>query len=104
MYGKQPQINYGQNISLENISLFYLNVVKIDEKQELFSTINSIERIDKLHNLFKRVEHLKENPSLSLNFFELEISGQANNQNTFAFFLVCGFIFLIILYRKGLLN
>jgi ATP-dependent Lon protease len=51
VHGKQPIINQSNTITesisnLESISFYYLNLIKNDKKQDLYTTTNLIERVD----------------------------------------------------------
>lgn len=100
-------LNAEQNINLqvlESVSFYFLNVIKNKEKETYFTTSNLKERLTWINNQYERAIKHSDNPSLAMNFFDLEIAGMPKDHMKATIFLFIGLLFLFIAYKFRIMN
>lgn len=95
-YGKKPSLPGSSNNTvsqLEPISLYFLNLIKSEDKKRFYESSNIIERVDFIYDKFTQAYSHIGNQSLPVNFYDLQIAGLPKNQLKYTIIL---FLFISI--------
>ena len=89
---------------LETLSFYFLNVLKNKEKENFYMHTKLKDRIDWIFIQFEKAEKHAENPSLAINFYDLEISGVPKDHLKSTFFIILGIIVFLLAYKYKLIK
>ena len=100
-YGNSPNIpsfyNEYNSIKIEGISLYFLSLMKNDNKLQYFESKNLKERIEFIHTKYKDIVKFKDNMSMPLIFYEIpNISNWEYSSKSIIIMLLICIIFLFL--------
>jgi hypothetical protein len=107
-FGSQPNIpsffNEHNSLKIEGISLYYLSLLKDNNKLKYFETNNLKERIEFLHTKYKDIVKYKENMSLPLIFYDIPSisSWEYSPKSIIIIILVC--LLFLMLTKYGVIK
>ena len=107
-FGSQPNIpsfyNEHNSLKIEGISLYFLSLLKDNNKLKYFETNNLKERIEFLHTKYKDIVKYKENMSLPLIFYDIPSisSWEYSPKSIIIIILVC--LLFLMLTKYGVIK
>ena len=107
-FGSQPNIpsfyNEHNSLKIEGISLYFLSLLKDNNKLKYFETNNLKERIEFLHTKYKDIVKFKENMSLPLIFYDIPSisSWEYSPKSIIIIILVC--LLFLMLAKYGIIK
>jgi hypothetical protein len=105
-FGKQTLISSRPTVLtisyLEPFSLYYLNLIRKEDKKRFYLTKNIIERVDWIFSQYNEILQFIGNQSLHYQFFDLDVAVQPNSK--FTFYLFFAILLFCLGYKYGFLK
>jgi len=90
--------------NLESLSFYFLNVIKNKEKEKFYTNKSLKERINWIYNEYEKAAKHAENPSLVINFFDLDIAGVPKDHMMSTLLILIGCLILFIAYKYQIIK